>query len=104
MDPGNQAYAAAQYVADGVAALENAGISNPTNAQVRDYYEFGPTYGTALAGAASGDSDWAVCAIEVVIRKLNISFNDCRGVQQTILNKLGSAGSQSASARVTWRL
>ena len=98
MDPGNQAYAAAQYVADGVAALENAGISNPTNAQVRDYYEFGPTYGTALAGAASGDPIGQYVPSKLLSANSISPSTTVGAFQQTILNKLGSAGSQSASA------
>jgi hypothetical protein len=101
MDPGNEAYAAAQYVADGVAALQNVGVANPTNAQVRDYYEFGPTYGSALAAASvnsPGDSISTYVSSSLLAAN-NISPSMTVGqFQQTILNKLGSVGSQAASA------
>ncbi len=49
MDPTNEAYAAAQYLADGVAALQNNGDANPTNSDLRAYYQFGGGAGPKVA-------------------------------------------------------
>jgi len=50
-DPATQAVAAAQYLKDAATSLESAGVSDPTALDARGYYNFGPSYGTALAQA-----------------------------------------------------
>jgi hypothetical protein len=49
MDPTNEAYAAAQYLADGVSALQSDGDANPTNSDLRAYYQFGGATGPSVA-------------------------------------------------------
>ena len=48
-DPVTESIAAAGYQMQAVKALQNAGIDNPTFADTRGYYNFGPTYGPQVA-------------------------------------------------------
>lgn len=56
MDPTNEAYAAAQYLADGVQALQAAGDASPTNVDLRGYYQFGAGLGAQIANAQPNQS------------------------------------------------
>lgn len=49
MDPQNEAYAAAQYLADGVDTLQAGGDANPANVDLRAYYQFGSGAGVKVA-------------------------------------------------------
>jgi hypothetical protein len=51
MDPATESIAASQYLIDATAALQSAGVSDPTVLDTRGYYNFGPS-GAALATAA----------------------------------------------------
>ena len=51
-DPTTEAIAASGYLMQGVQSLQNSGIADPTVTQVRAYYQFGPSDGTALANAS----------------------------------------------------
>lgn len=50
-DPATQSIAAAQYLKEAAQNLQTNGVSNPTVLDARGYYNFGPTYGSALAKA-----------------------------------------------------
>lgn len=50
-DPGTNAVAAMGYMMQGVRALQNAGIGDPSFVDVRGFHNFGPTYGVAVARA-----------------------------------------------------
>jgi hypothetical protein len=51
-DPTTEAIAASGYLMQASAALQNAGITNPTVLDARAYYNFGPTNGIQLASAS----------------------------------------------------
>ena len=53
-DPTTAAIAASGYLMQASQTLQNAGIADPTVAQARAFYNFGPTYGTQVAQADSG--------------------------------------------------
>ena len=50
-DPTTEAIAASGYLMQANTAMQTAGISNPTTLDARAFYNFGPTYGTAVAQA-----------------------------------------------------
>jgi hypothetical protein len=50
-DPTTEAIAASGYLMQANSALQAANISSPTVLDTRSYYEFGPTYGPAVATA-----------------------------------------------------
>ena len=98
MDPTNEAYAAAQYLADGVAALQAAGDSSPTNVDLRGYYQFGAGLGSQIALAAPDQT------LESIVN-LTPSQMAANGItatttvaqwQQTYANKVGAAAYQAA--------
>jgi len=98
MDPTNEAYAAAQYLADGVNALQAAGDANPTNVDLRGYYQFGAGLGSQIALAPPDQT------LESIVN-LTPSQMAANGItatttvaqwQQTYANKVGSAAYQAA--------
>jgi len=100
MDPQNEAYAAAQYIEDGVAALQNGNIANPTNVDLRGYYQFGPTAGVAVAAASPGDNLESIVNLTPAQMAANgiTSTTTVGQWQQAYANKVGAVAYQAAGA------
>jgi hypothetical protein len=97
MDPTNEAYAAAQYLADGVQALQAAGDANPTNVDLRAYYQFGAGAGGQVALAADGKDLEAIVNLTPSQMAANgITATTTVGEwRQSYANKVGAAANQS---------
>jgi len=100
MDPANEAYAAAQYIEDGVAALQAGNIANPTNVDLRGYYQFGPTAGVAIAAASPGDNLEGIVNLTPAQMAANgITATTTVGQwQQAYANKVGAVAYQASGA------
>ena len=94
-DPTTAAIAASGYLMQATQTLQNAGISDPTVAQARAYYNFGPMYGTSVAQADSG---------QLMSSILPASFVQQNGITPTetvaqwnaaVSAKVGTAANQS---------
>ena len=97
-DPTTQAIAAAQYIKDGATALQNVNIENPTVLDVRGYFNFGPTGGTALAQASDSQPISQVLSMYSAdqLRRNSISTGETVGQwRAAVVGKIGNAASQS---------
>jgi hypothetical protein len=54
MDPATESIAAAEYLRQGAVSLQSNNVPTPSVLDVRGYYNFGPSYGAALAQASPG--------------------------------------------------
>ncbi len=100
MDPTNEAYAAAQYLADGVAALQAGGDQSPTNVDLRGYYQFGAGKGVAIANASAGDNLESLVNLTPSQMAANgiTSTTTVGQWRQVYANKIGASAYQSAGA------
>ena len=94
-DSTTAAIAASGYLMLANQSLQSAGISNPTVLDARGYYEFGPTYGVAVAQAPPG----ATMASLLPTRFLsNNGISPTETVSQwqaSVSSKIGNASGQS---------
>jgi hypothetical protein len=94
-DPTTEAVAASGYLMQANSALEAEGVSNPTVLDARAYYNFGPTAGVGIAGAAPSDlmSNYISPA---AMSGNNISATETVAQwQASVSSKIGNAASQS---------
>jgi hypothetical protein len=95
MDPTTEAIAASGYLIQGAQTLQNAGVPNPTVLDVRSYFNFGPTAGTAVAQASSGDLMSAYLS-PAAMSGNNIRAGETVGEwRASVVNKIGNAADQS---------
>jgi len=101
MDPQNEAYAAAQYLADGVDALQAQGVSNPTNVDLRGYYQFGAGLGSQIALAQPDQNLEAIVQLTPAQMAANgITSSTTVGQwRQTYANKVGAVAYQAAGTQ-----
>ncbi len=93
-DPTTEAIAASGYLMLASAALQNAGVSNPTVVDVRSYYEFGPTYGTQVAIANSSATMGSLLP-QSFLSSNNISPSETvADWQASVASTIGSAANQ----------
>jgi hypothetical protein len=97
MDPQNEAYAAAQYLADGVQALQAAGDANPTNVDLRGYYQFGAGLGSQIALAQPDQNLEDIVQLTPAQMAANgiTSTTTVGQWRQTYANKVGAAAYQA---------
>lgn len=94
-DPTTEAIAASGYLMQANQALEADNISNPTVLQARSYYEFGPTYGPAVA-TANGSTALSTIVPANFLSNNNISATTTVAQwQASVAAKLGNAAGQS---------
>jgi hypothetical protein len=97
-DPTTEAIAASGYLMQGASALENSGVADPTVAQVRSYYQFGPADGTALASAPPDATLGSVLqhtsAATLAANNLSPSMTVAQ-YQAAVVAKVGNAATQS---------
>lgn len=94
-DPATEAVAASGYLMQANTALTNAGVSNPTVLDARAYYNFGPTAGVAIAGAAPTDL-MSTYISPAAMSGNNISATETVAQwQAAVSSKIGNAASQS---------
>ena len=100
MDPTNEAYAAAQYLADGVQALQAGGDQNPTNVDLRGYYQFGSGKGIAVANASPGDNLESIVNLTPSQMAANgiTSTTTVGQWRQVYANQIGATAYQAAGA------
>ena len=97
-DPISQSISASQYLKQGAQTLQASGIADPTNIDVRGYYQFGPANAASLARAS--DNQIFATAITGLSPKTlaanGITETTTVGQwKQTVSSKLGSAAGQS---------
>ena len=101
-DPASQAFAAAQYLKDGAAALQRADIANPTVLDVRGYYNFGPGYAAQVATASDNQLMSSVLSgmSSSSLRANGIGSNTTVGQwRQNVISKIGDAATQPVLLR-----
>ncbi|HUZ91937.1 MAG TPA: hypothetical protein VMU78_08565 [Methylocella sp.] len=100
MNPQNEAYAAAQYLQDGVQALQIDNIANPTNVDLRGYYQFGAGLAGDIANASAGDNLEQIVGLTPAQMAANgITPTTTVGEwRQTYANKVGAVAYQAVGA------
>ena len=94
-DPATEAIAAAGYLMQANTALTTGGVSNPTVLDARGYYNFGPSAGVGIAGAAPTDL-MSTYISSAAMQGNNISAGETVGQwQASVSSKIGNAASQS---------
>jgi hypothetical protein len=94
-DPATEAIAASGYLMQANTALTNAGVSNPSVLDARAYYNFGPTAGAGIAGAAPTDL-MSTYISPAAMAGNNISATETVAQwQASVSSKIGNAASQS---------
>jgi hypothetical protein len=94
-DPTTEAIAASGYLMQASAALQNAGITNPTVLDARAYYNFGPTNGIQLASASPSDLMSQYISATAMSAN-NIPANETVGQwEATVSSQIGNAANQS---------
>ena len=98
MDPANEAYAAAQYLADGMQSLQTAGIADPTNVDMRGYYQFGAGLGAQIALAPTSQNLESIVNLTPAQMAANgiTSTTTVGQWRQTYANQIGSTAYQAA--------
>jgi hypothetical protein len=94
-DPTTEAIAASGYLMQAAQTLQTDNISNPTVLDTRSYYEFGPTYGAAVATASP------TALMSSVVPSQYLSGNGISNTetvaqyQAAVASKIGNAAYQS---------
>ena len=94
-DPATEAIAASGYLMQAAQTLQADNISNPTVLDTRSYYEFGPTYGAAVATASP------TALMSSVVPSQYLSGNGISNTetvaqyQAAVASKIGNAAYQS---------
>lgn len=94
-DPTTEAIAAAGYLMQANQTLQSAGISNPTVLDARSYYEFGPTYGVAVAQAPPGATMASLLPASFLSNNGISSTETVAQWQASVSAKVGNASVQS---------
>jgi hypothetical protein len=97
-DPLSQAAAAAEYLKQGAQKIESAGVSNPTVADVRGYYNFGPSGGINVAMAPSSETMAAALPMYTAAQLAGNGIVPGETVAQwqaSVASKIGTAANQS---------
>lgn len=97
MNAANQAYASAQYLYDGATYLQNNGVTNPTNLDVRAYYQFGPGPALELAKAGGSDNLQSIVDLSPAAMAANgiTSTTTVADWRQVIANRIGASATNS---------
>lgn len=101
MDPATEALAAAQDLKNAAQSLQAANIPDPTVLDVRGYYNFGASYGSALARASD---DQSMASILQGTSAATLAANGITATttvgqwRQGIVNKIGSTAYTSVLA------
>jgi hypothetical protein len=95
-DPANEAYAAAQYEADAAQYLQNNDIPNPTNLDIRGYYQFGQGPSAELAAASDSANLESIVQLSPAVMAANgiTSTTTVGQWRQSYINKVGSLADQ----------
>jgi hypothetical protein len=95
-DPANEAYAAAQYEYDAAQYLQGENIPNPTNLDIRGYYQFGPANAAELAAASDSQNLESIVGLSASAMAANgITATTTVGQwRQSYVNKVGSLADQ----------
>ena len=95
LDPTTEAIAASGYLMQANQTLQSAGISNPTVLDARSYYEFGPTYGVAVAQAPPGATMASLLPASFLSNNGISSTETVAQWQASVAAKVGNASGQS---------
>lgn len=93
-DPTTEAIAASGYLMQANSALQGDNISNPTVLDVRSYYEFGPTYGAAVATAQPSTLMSSVVPASFLSNNNISSTETVAQWQASVASKIGNAANQ----------
>jgi hypothetical protein len=94
-DPTTEAIAASGYLMQASQALQADNISNPTVLDTRSYYEFGPTYGAAVASAQPSSLMSSVVPSTYLTSNGISSTETVAQYQASVASKIGNAANQS---------
>jgi hypothetical protein len=94
-DPTTEAIAASGYLMQANQALQADNISNPTVMDARSYYEFGPTYGPAVATANSSTPMSSILPASFLSNNNISPSTTVAQWQASVAAKIGSAAGQT---------
>ena len=94
-DPATEAIAASGYLMQAAQTLQADNISNPTVLDTRSYYEFGPTYGAAVATASPTALMSSVVPSQYLSGNGISSTETVAQYQAAVASKIGNAAYQS---------
>lgn len=94
-DPTTEAIAASGYLLQANTSLQNAGISNPTTLDARAYYNFGPTYGSAVAQSQPTATMASVLSASYLAPNGISPTETIAQWQASVSSKIGNASGQS---------
>ena len=97
-DPTTEAIAASGYLMQANSALQADNISSPTVLDARSYYEFGPTYGAAVATAQPTALMSSILPSSFLANNGISSTETVSQWQASVANKIGNAANQSVLA------
>jgi hypothetical protein len=97
-DPFTESIAAAGYLMKANAALQADDISNPTVLDTRGYFEFGPTYGPAVATAQPTALMSSILPANFLLQNGISSTETVSQWQSSVASKIGNATYQSVVA------
>lgn len=93
-DPATEAIAASGYLMQANQALESDNVTNPTVLDARGYYEFGPTYGPAVATAQPSALMSSVVPTAFLTSNHIPATETVGQWQASVASKIGNAASQ----------
>jgi hypothetical protein len=97
-DPTTEAIAASGYLMQANQTLQSNGISNPTVLDARSYYEFGPTYGVAVAQADPSSTMASLLPANFLSSNGISSTETVAQWQASVQSKVGNAATQTVSS------
>lgn len=97
-DPTTEAIAASGYLMQANSALQADNISSPTVLDARSYYEFGPTYGAAVATAQPTALMSSILPSSFLANNGISTTETVSQWQASVANKIGNAANQSVLA------